>query len=198
METLIDMQEKQAQPLQKPSTNAGFMVSLVLFIIILAGSIGLKFYVLSQESQIKDMDNLIADTEKTIATVKSNPLVAAFSLYENAKKSIDMEVQRSEAHRYLARLYKMANDSFRKLAFVGFNYTDGVVTTSASAFGNGRDASENVIGFIKNYREESLKDQDDTYLLDPVLSITGDSIKRDFSISFKVKSPKLVVTKEQK
>lgn len=198
METLIDTQEKQAQPLQKPSTNAGFVVSLVLFVIILTGSVGLKLFVLSQESQIEETNKKIEIAEQTIATVKSNPLVVAFSLYENAKKSIDMEVQRSEAHRYLARLYKMANDSFRKLAFVGFNYSDGVVTTSASAFGNGRDASENVIGFIKNYREETLKDQDDTYLLDPVLSITGDSIKRDFSISFKVKQSRVTVTKNQK
>jgi hypothetical protein len=76
----------------------------------------------------------VTSVEQVIATLKSNPDVNAYSLWDKAKNNIEMQVQKSEAQRYLARLDEISRTFFRKISFTGFNYADGKVETNAIAF----------------------------------------------------------------
>ena len=135
METLIASQEKESLPIAKKSSSLAFMVALVLFLAVLLGTIGLKVYTFALAGKLDDINAKITEMENTITQTKEkNPAVNAYSLWSKAKDSIDAQIQKSQAQRYLTQLDTIARNFFQKVTFSGFNYSDGKVETSAVAF----------------------------------------------------------------
>lgn len=110
----------------------------------------------------------------------------AYSLWSKSKDSIESQITRSQAQKFLVQLDSIARAFYRKVSFSGFNYADGKIETNAVAFGSSTDAAINIIELLRNYRGEP-KTPDTLFSLEPVLSVNGDATRREFSITFNIK-----------
>lgn len=188
METLIASEEKQAPANLKTTSSTAFTVSLVIFLSVLIGTLGLKAYIYVLDTTLDDTNAKITEIENTIIQTKQrNPEVNAYSLWSKAKDSIESQIRKSEAQAYLNQLDSIARSLFRKIAFSGFSFTDGKVETHAVAFGTSGDAAMNIIELLRRYRGEP-KDIDPLFDLSPILTLDGDASRREFGVTFTTKN----------
>jgi hypothetical protein len=192
METIIAPQEKQTMQAPAKKSSVAFMISLSLFLIVLIGTIGLKLYVYALDHKLESMNTEMIEMENTIAQTKQkNPQVNAYSLWSKAKNSIEAQIQKSEAQRYLARLDIIARAFYRKVAFSGFHFAEGKIDTHAVAFGTTTDAAMNIIELLRNYRGTP-STPDALFDLTPILSFDGEPSRREFSVTFLIKNQALL------
>ncbi len=132
-----------------------FPVSVFLLVVSAAFSGYLKYQVWNYGSKTFEIRQEILEFESKIAALKADPTVAAADLLNRNKASLETDIQRSEAHRYVTELMKLHRDY--GVDFDGFQFSGGKITTvvSARASSAGTDPVEKVIRFVGDFRSGS-------------------------------------------
>ena len=155
--------------------------SIVIFVCVLASLIGLTLVNASLDATISSQRDEIAAKSRAISELNSNPRIAGYGYYDRAKSDIESSIRGGEVQRYIAEVQSIENTYH--LVFQGFSYTDGKVSTSASAErGDGTGAIDKVVKLVADYRTDSAK----LFSLDPIYSVVGDADKKNFPVSFRV------------
>lgn len=128
----------------------------ILLLVVSAGFSGyLKYQTWDYGSKTFDVRQEILEFESKIAALKADPTVAAADLLNRNKSSLETDIQRSEAHRYVTELMKLRRDY--DVDFNGFQFSAGKVTTviSARQTSAGTDPIDKVVRFIGDFRSGS-------------------------------------------
>lgn len=113
-------------------SKRSFLPVSLLLLVISAGLSGyLKYETWNYGSKTYKIRQEIAEFETKIATLKADPTVAAADLLNRNKASIERDIERSEAHRYVTELMKLYRDY--GIDFDGFQFSGGRITTIVSA-----------------------------------------------------------------
>lgn len=164
--------------------NAGFIfiVSVVLLSATLSVWAFLSLSTASTERTIESAKSAITEADRAIQELRNNRDVRAYELLTQNKLILEREVTNSEAQRYISEL--LALSRHYDLNISGFTYSQGKITTAASANGRVKNqAIGKVSAFIRDFRAGT---GSTLFRLDPVGGVIGDESHRDFSISLLV------------
>ncbi|MDQ1343645.1 MAG: hypothetical protein QG650_365 [Patescibacteria group bacterium] len=173
-----------------PSANSkkSFMAIAVLLLAVSAGLSGyLKYQVWSFSDKTAAIRQELAEFETKIGILKADPAVAAADLLNRNKASLEQDISRSEAQRYVTALTKLHLDY--DVDFDGFSFSNGKVSTIVSArqTSAGVDPIDKMIRFIGDYRSGSGSAATSPFVLSEVRLVSGDNTSRTFNVEFKIK-----------
>ncbi|NDK10168.1 hypothetical protein GW846_05325 [Candidatus Gracilibacteria bacterium] len=146
----------------KDKKSINFYLSLGFLAVVILATLGLFFYNNSIDNNIVEMDAEIANLEKSIDDVQSDPLVMIYGIYSKHKSFLDEKSKQSQIPLFVSHLRK----NFIKYSIdaTGFSYSEGELTIELSnqTTDNGY-AYEKVVKFLREYPqdEKSLFDIDD-------------------------------------
>lgn len=160
----------------------------ILLLAVSAGFAGyLKYQTWSYGDKISEIRHELSEFETQIATLKSDPAVAAADLMNRNKPSLESDVTRSEAQRYVTELMKLHRDY--DLDFDGFSFASGKISTIVSArqTSAGVDPIDKAVRFIGDFRSGSGSAATSPFSLGEIRLVSGDDTRRTFSIELKIK-----------
>ncbi len=177
---------------ETPSTSSGAptrspaVLSIVCYLIlalVIGATIGIWFLQKNIDTQIRESDTLHQEYQAKIDTLKRDPLLQGAEILARSKEDIKKNITRSNpasAIRELDRIHKEY-----AIQFTGFSLAKDIVTSSVSASrGLEDDAIRKVIKLIGDYRDGTATG---SFMLEPVMSVSGEATKRSLGVQFKLK-----------
>lgn len=156
-------------------------LSLVLFVFVLLGTIGLYFYNASIVSKIKTTQWDLARIEENIKKIHEDEKVKLYTLVMANSKFLERYTYLSQVPQFVTGVKNISR--LYKVSFDGFTYSDGQIIMQAKTID---DAVSLASTKVKNFLEYFRKTTDEQFSLWFVTSFEGqDSIT--FSAKLKVK-----------
>lgn len=183
MNTIIEQNAQQKS--DKQSTQSILLItSTILLTVVCIISAFFFFENMRLSSSIERTKTDIIQYTNSIEKIKSDKKVIAAELVANNKSTILNTIKMNEAQTYISELMSVSKKY--KMIFNGFSYENGNITTSAVAMTEtnlvGDDGIKKISHFIGDYRTGS----GSIFQLSPVLSVSGNEQKRNFSVEFSV------------
>lgn len=166
--------------------NFYFLISIILtsFIIIISAYL----FITNKNiiKNIEDTNSKIESYNKEISELKNNKLIIAYNTVKSSIFDINNNIKKSEVYNYINEFTNLNNKY--KLNFTWFNYSNQTITASISSESLNwkEDSIIKIYNFIRDFRSW----QKSIFILDPINSISWDSLKRIFNVSFKVDTTK--------
>ena len=165
------------------STKLLPIFAYLILALVIGATIGLFFLGKNVDHQIAVSDRLTAEYQTQIDTLKKEPLLQGAEILARSKDEIKKNITRSNPATALRELDRIHKDY--AIQFTGFSLAKDVITSSVSASrGLEDDAIRKIVKLIGDYRDGTASG---SFLLEPVLSVSGDETKRSFGIQFKLK-----------
>lgn len=185
MQTVRETLNGGHSPEQAPERGSvAFVASIVVLALTIASVVFFKVANASIDRSIERETQETADIETSIAALEADHDVRAYGYYRGAREEVERSIRLSMAQKYLTEFIRISQKY--GVDFTGFSFSDGQVTTSAVSQDRGEvrfDAAEKVSDMIAEYRTNR---DDSLFLLDPILSLQGNSDLRNFGIVFHV------------
>ncbi len=142
------------------------------------------------DAKIQDIRSKTQEYQEQIEVLKKDPNVRAWELFFGQKDAISRSINKSNAANYIREMEKIEKDF--GLYFNGFSFSQDRISTGVTVQkGVDTDAIQKIIKFIASYRTPaksgSTTGSGSQFLLNPVLSVSGDEEKRNISVDFKIK-----------
>ncbi|MBW7954886.1 hypothetical protein H3C61_03675 [Candidatus Gracilibacteria bacterium] len=156
-------------------------ITIFVFLFSIILTILLFFY---NKSLSGDIDNINLETTKiseNIKKINEDKKVKLYTLVTTNKTYLDKYKYLSNIPLFLNTLLELSSKS--KIAFNGFSYNEGSISTNATSIDDGYSyASSKVKNFVKDFR----KGENGIFSLDFITSFNGQQ-EIDFGLKFKVK-----------
>jgi hypothetical protein len=191
-ETLKDAGSLQEKASSGMSSSKKTTYISGIFLLIICSLTGFLFWQQRTiEAKIQSTQSQLSEYQSKITLLKSDPQVRASEILATQKDVIEKTIEKSNAARYIRELTTLS--SLYGVAFNGFTFSQNKVSTTAVAQkGLDDDAIRKIIRLIGGYRETK-KDMISSgtgglspFKLAPVLSVSGDSEKRNIHVDFTI------------
>jgi hypothetical protein len=182
-ETLKDADSLQEKASSGMSSSKKTTYISGIFLLIICSLTGFLFWQQRTiEAKIQSTQSQLSEYQSKITLLKSDPQVRASEILATQKDVIEKTIEKSNAARYIRELTTLS--SLYGVAFNGF--------TAVAQKGLDDDAIRKIIRLIGGYRETK-KDMISSgtgglspFKLAPVLSVSGDSEKRNIHVDFTI------------
>lgn len=185
MQTVRETLNEGRTPEQAPERgSAAFLAAIVALALTIASVVFFKVANASIDRSIERETQETADIETSIAALEADHDVRAYGYYQGAREEVERSIRLSMAQKYLTEFMRVSQKY--GVDFTGFSFSDGQITTSAVSQDRGEvrfDAAEKVSDMIAEYRTNR---DDSLFLLDPIMSLQGNSDLRNFGIIFRI------------
>ena len=162
--------------------NIYFIISIVLFIVVICASVFLWTLNQSLEKQIKDANIKITEYNKQVDELKSNNEVAAYDIILANKADILKNIDKSKAQNYIAEVISLSKKY--KIAFTGFSFNWESINTSATYVN--KDPKDDAINWVSTFIKDFRTAEQKMFRLNPISSVAWDTLKRTFDVAFEV------------
>lgn len=178
--------DKASSEMREQPKNIYFAISIAISAVVISVTAFLYIYSMSIEKDTAQYMDSKSEYEQRISELKSNKEVASYDIVKNAKQGIEKSIERSEAQKYISEIYALK--SKYSIEFTWFSFDWENISTSAKAAYKIKRAWDNdsvalVSNFIRDFRTEQWK----IFTLNPIWAISGDMLKREFEVWFKLK-----------
>ena len=181
----VEEKEASAQPEAKKTIgNVSLTISGIIFAVVLASSIFLVVENTKIANEISTTQGEIAAFDANITKLQSDRNIMAAELLTANQAEIEQSIQKSEAQRYISELLNIAKKY--KIDFSGFSYSNGKITTSATALTDALTGSGDAIAKVSNLIRDYRTGTGSIFNLDPVVSVSGFEQKRMLPVEFSV------------
>lgn len=180
--------EGAAEP-SKAGTNRSFFIasaSILAVSLVFAGY--LRFQIWNYASDTENLRREISEFDSKISALRADPLVGAADLLNRNKSSLENDIVRSQAQKYVDELMRLHRDY--GVDFSGFSFAGGKISTVVSAQPADQsvaDPVDKIVKFIGDFRSNTGSAASSSLKLGEVRLVTGDTSKRAFNVEFKVK-----------
>lgn len=182
--------------MEAPETNetqASGSTFLITSGIILAVVLALStFLFLENNNLTRSIETAKTESERydeSIAKLKSDKKIIAAELVKTNQADIVKKIHAGEVQKYISEIIAISRKY--KINFAGFSYSNGKISTSATAIAETTlatdDAAKKISTLVRDYRTGSGL----LFSLNPVTSISGQEQKRMFGIDFTVNTDNL-------
>lgn len=158
---------------QEKATAFVLSIGLLIFVLLVTGAFfGLK---MMKQSSI---DTANSETETM------NTKIAAFEADKKNKVAALIEgnsIPSIELSPLIAQLQNLASQS--QVQFNGFNIADESITTTLTAVNTDKDAVQKIINLMNTFAKNG---QQGTFVLEPILSVSGNRMTRTTPVTFKI------------
>lgn len=177
-----------SNPAAGKAKRSFFAVSAALFAVSLVFAGYLRFQIWNYASDTESLRREITEFDSKISTLRADPVVGAADLMSRNKASLENDIVRSQAQKYVDELMRLHRDY--GVDFDGFNFAAGKVSTvvsASSSMSSAADPVDKIVKFIGDFRSNTGSAATSSLRLGEVRLVTGDTSKRAFNVEFKIK-----------
>ena len=166
-------------PLSRPKSWLWY-ISIIFFLVVLWGCLGLYGYGFYQENQITKLKTELTSLESTVATLSSDrkTVIANILNGDTIRPSIDLK--------NLVSAFRLTATK-EQVRFQGFSVKNDVISTSLIATEWDPQIHSDPIATIVRFIR-SMDTQKQKFQIEPIRIVSGDSTKRTTGIELKVVS----------
>ena len=178
-----EVQEKAPAPAKR-----SFMTASVIILAVSAGFAGyLKYETWTVSERIAGVRHELSEFETQINALKADPAVAAADLLGRNKASLQKDVERSMAQKYVAEFMRLHRDY--DVDFDVFQFNAGKITTIITSRQTSVcvDPVDKVIRLVGDFRSGSGSAATSPFTLGELKLVSGDDTHRTFNADFKIK-----------
>jgi len=147
-------------------------------------AIFLQMTVAQLNEEIQKSNDTIVVTNKNIATLKSQSGVVAYQVLAGAKKDIVAQIENSQIQGAIREMKKISQNAQFNMAFEGFSYTKGIISTRA-IFTVNQEGTISAVEYARRFIEYFRNNGSPVFTLGKITSISGDEKVRSFNLEFK-------------
>lgn len=188
MNEQISQEAPEVQENAKAPAKRSFMTASVLILAVSAGFAGyLKYETWSVSDKISGIRHELSEFETQITALKADPAVAAADLLGRNKATLEKDIERSMAQKYVVEFMRLHRDY--DVDFDGFLFSAGKISTIVTArqTSAGVDPVEKVIRLVGDFRSGSGSAATSPLTLSELKLVSGDDTRRTFNAEFKIK-----------